>query len=157
MNTFCVKGSNPIHCSHKMLLPSFSPGKIPLNYMYLKKCQITIFSGRLVKTPLLFLDFTMQVQLVKNTPQTRKMAEPIGGFWSSPPPLGLVLALTHCHLYYLTVTVCTAWVSGSHKHAWVLYLTKALHTGLPRACNSQRPMIWMVCLVYSNDLPTAKH
>ena len=28
----------------------------------------------------------MQVQLVKNTPKTWKMAEPIGGFWSSPPP-----------------------------------------------------------------------
>ena len=27
----------------------------------------------------------MQVQLIKNTPKTWKMAETIGGFWLSPP------------------------------------------------------------------------
>ena len=138
MNTFCVKGSNPIHCSHKILLPSFSPGKIPLNY--LKKCQITIFRGRLVKTPLLFLDFTMQVELVKNTPQTRKMAEAIGGFWSSPPPLRPCLSphslpsiSSHSHSVYSM----GLWES----QACMSTISKALHTGLPRACNSQRPMI----------------
>ena len=38
-----------------------------------------------MKSLMLFLDFTMQVQLAKNTPKTWKMAEPFGGFWSNPP------------------------------------------------------------------------
>ena len=33
----------------------------------------------------ILLDFTMQVQLVKNTPKTWKMAEPIGSCWSNLP------------------------------------------------------------------------
>ena len=58
---------------------------------YLKKSQITspqpLSVVDLWKHPL-FLDFTMQVQLVKNSPKTLKMVEPTGGVWSSPPPLG---------------------------------------------------------------------
>ena len=66
----------------------FSLAKIPSNYH--EKDQITspkpLFRGRLVKlNP--FLDFSMQIQLIKSTPKTPKMAEPIGSFWSSPPPL----------------------------------------------------------------------
>ena len=66
----------------------FSLAKILSNYH--QKSQNTspqpLFSARLDlwKHPLL-LDFTMEVQLVKNTPKTWKMAEPVGGFWSTPP------------------------------------------------------------------------
>ena len=35
------------------------------------------------KTP--FLDFTMQGQMVKNTPKRGQWLEPIGSVWSSPP------------------------------------------------------------------------
>ena len=63
--------STAFHCYHQMILPSLFTCKFPLklpqkvsNYI-----STTIFSGRLMKIPL-FLDFTMQVQLVKNPPKT---------------------------------------------------------------------------------------
>ena len=81
------EASTKFDCSHQMILPSPSTSKNPLkspqkesNYL-----SITTFSGRLVKVHPFFLDFTLQVQLVKYTLKTWKMAEPIGGFWSSAP------------------------------------------------------------------------
>ena len=64
----------------------FLLAKIPSNYQKKESNYLstTTFSGRIVKTP------PMQVQLVKNTPKTWKIAEPISGFWSSHPPLGLL-------------------------------------------------------------------
>ena len=77
--------STPFHCSHQMILPSLSTGKNPLkspqkesNYHF-----TTTFSGRLVKTPSVSR-FHYAGTASQNTPKTWKMAEPIGGFWSSP-------------------------------------------------------------------------
>ena len=83
------KVSTPFHCFHQMILPSLFTSRDPL--ILPEKCQITSSQPLLVldwwKHPL-FLDFTMQVQLVKNTHKTWKMAEPIAGFWASTSPLG---------------------------------------------------------------------
>ena len=63
--------STPFHCSHRMILQSLFTNKNPLKLPQKVSNQIstTISSGRLVKTPP-FLDSTMQVQLVINTPKT---------------------------------------------------------------------------------------
>ena len=63
--------STPFHCSHQMILPSLFTNKnaLKLPQKVSNYISTAISSGGLVKTPP-FLDSTMQVQLVKNTPKT---------------------------------------------------------------------------------------
>ena len=90
----------------------FSLAKILSNYH--QKSQNTppqpLFSARLDlwKHPLL-LDFTMEVQLVKNSPKTWKMAEPVGGFWSTPPPRHV--------MYVCALNQVTQWINS--LHGWI--------------------------------------
>ena len=100
----------PFHCSPQMILPSHFTSKNPqkLPHKVSNYNSTTIISGRLVKTPL-FLDCTMQVQLVKNTPKTCKMTEPIDGLClmvKSPP--AWVIHSVHCSSCR-AVSVCCSW------------------------------------------------
>ena len=79
--------STPFHFSHQMILPSLSTGKNPLKTPQKESncLSATTFSGKNVKKPL-FLDFTMQVQLVKITPETWKWLSLLVDSGQVPPP-----------------------------------------------------------------------
>ena len=77
------------------LLLSLSADDFAVPFHIQKSSQITTKKSKYLSTTTFqwltcentpnLLDFTMQVQLVKNTPKTWKMAEPIGSCWSNLP------------------------------------------------------------------------
>ena len=60
--------SATFHCSNRMIFPSLFTYRNPIKLPQKVSNKLPLHNHFLVKTPLL-LDFTMQVQLVKNTPK----------------------------------------------------------------------------------------
>ena len=151
--------STPFHCFYHPCtlgkIPSKGVGSILLQFALPIKCQITSPQQALVvnqwKQSFFLISLHTGRAGQKHPSNSNIMAEPIGGFWSSPlpPSSGLVFTPLICPLLnivsmlvhqYLTVYSIGLW---SHKQTSMhVYCrdspgSKSLQTGLPRAGNSQ--------------------
>ena len=88
-----------------------------------KSVKLQFLVVDLWKHPFFFLISLSRYSWSKTPLKLGKWLSLLVDFGQAPPPLGLVLDLTHCHLYYLTVTV-TVQHRSLHCYLKTLILAK---------------------------------